>query len=29
MKANFAMDYEINASMVADDIVSEDFFKND
>ena len=28
MKANFAMDYEINASMVADDIVSEDFFKN-
>lgn len=27
-KANFAMDYEINASMVADDIVSEDFFKN-
>lgn len=27
-KANFAMDYEINASMVADEIVSEDFFKN-
>jgi Fe-S cluster biosynthesis and repair protein YggX len=27
-KANLAMDYEINASMVADDIVSEDFFKN-
>ena len=27
-KANIAMDYEINASMVADDIVSEDFFKN-
>ena len=26
-KANLAMDYEINASMVADDIVSEDFFK--
>lgn len=27
MKANFAMDYEINASMVADGIVSEDFWK--
>lgn len=27
-KANISMDYEINASMVADDIVSEDFFKN-
>ena len=27
-KANLAMDYEINASMVADDIVSEDFWKN-
>ena len=27
-KANFAMDYEINASMVADEIVSEDFWKN-
>ncbi len=26
-KANLAMDYEINASMVADDIVSEDFWK--
>ena len=26
-KANMAMDYEINASMVADDIVSEDFWK--
>ena len=26
-KANIAMDYEINASMVADDIVSEDFWK--
>jgi dsDNA-binding SOS-regulon protein len=25
-KANLAMDYEINASMVADDIVSEDFW---
>lgn len=27
MKANFAMDYEINASMVADGIVSEEFCK--
>ena len=27
MKANMAMDYEINASMVADGIVSEDFWK--
>lgn len=27
MKANFAMDYEINASMVADGIVSEEFWK--
>jgi hypothetical protein len=27
-KANLAMDYEINASMVADDIVSDDFWKN-
>lgn len=27
MKANLAMDYEINASMVADEIVSEDFWK--
>ena len=26
-KANIAMDYEINASMVADEIVSEDFWK--
>lgn len=26
-KANMAMDYEINASMVADDVVSEDFWK--
>ena len=26
-KANLAMDYEINASMVSDDIVSEDFWK--
>ena len=26
-KANLAMDYEINASMVADDVVSEDFWK--
>lgn len=26
-KANLAMDYEINASMVADEIVSEDFWK--
>ena len=26
-KANLAMDYEINASMVADDIVSEEFWK--
>ena len=27
VKANIAMDYEINASMVADEIVSEDFWK--
>lgn len=27
-KANHSMDYEINASMVADEIVSEDFWKN-
>ena len=27
IKANMAMDYEINASMVADEIVSEDFWK--
>jgi hypothetical protein len=27
-KANLAMDYEINASMVADEIVSDDFWKN-
>ena len=27
-KANLAMDYEINASMVDDNIVSEDFWKN-
>ena len=27
IKANLAMDYEINASMVADDIVSEEFWK--
>ena len=27
MKANMAMDYEINASMVADGVVSEDFWK--
>ena len=27
-KANLAMDYEINASMVSDEIVSEDFWKN-
>lgn len=26
-KANLAMDYEINASMVADDVVSEEFWK--